>query len=67
MSRTPPPFPWPRVISFALGVLRMSPDAFWKMTPRELAFAIEAATGRRAAPLLRTDLAALMQRFPDGR
>ncbi|HXF90184.1 MAG TPA: rcc01693 family protein [Xanthobacteraceae bacterium] len=60
------PFPWPRAIGFGLGVLRLSPDAFWKMTPRELAYAIEAATGR-GAPLGRNELTALMQRYPDGR
>jgi uncharacterized phage protein (TIGR02216 family) len=54
------------VIGFGLGVLRLSPGAFWSMTPRELAFAIEAATGR-GAPLAREEFAALMQRYPDGR
>jgi uncharacterized phage protein (TIGR02216 family) len=37
------------------------------MTPRELALAIEAVTGRAAAPLGRAAFAALMKRFPDGR
>jgi uncharacterized phage protein (TIGR02216 family) len=49
-----------------LGVLRLSPDAFWRMTPRELALAIEAVTGR-SAPLRRATLDALMKRYPDGR
>lgn len=61
----PAPFPWPRAIGFGLGVLRLAPDAFWRMTPRELAFAIEAVSG--GAPLGRSELAALMRRFPDGR
>ena len=63
----PEPFPWPRMIGFALGVLRLSPAAFWSMTPRELAHAIDAVYGRSPAPLARPDLAALMMRFPDGR
>jgi uncharacterized phage protein (TIGR02216 family) len=49
-----------------LGVLRLPPDAFWRMTPRELALAIEAVTGR-SAPLGRATLDALMKRYPDGR
>lgn len=58
------PFPWREAIGFGLGVLKLSPDAFWRMTPRELAYAIEAASGR-AAPLSRKDLTALMTRYPD--
>jgi uncharacterized phage protein (TIGR02216 family) len=36
------------------------------MTPRELALAIEALTGR-SAPLARATLNELMTRYPDGR
>jgi uncharacterized phage protein (TIGR02216 family) len=61
------PFPWARTIGFGLGILRLSPEAFWQMTPRELAFAIEAVLGRARAPLQRAELAALMTRYPDGR
>ena len=43
------PFPWKQAIGFALGVLRLSPQQFWSMTPRELSYAIEAVT-RRGAP-----------------
>lgn len=60
------PFPWKQAIGFGLGVLRLSPEQFWRMTPRELAYAIEAATGR-TAPLDRIGLAALMKRYPDER
>lgn len=60
------PFPWRQAIGFGLGVLRLSPRDFWAMTPRELAFAIEAATGR-GAPLTRASLNQLMESFPDGR
>jgi uncharacterized phage protein (TIGR02216 family) len=49
-----------------LGVLRLSPEQFWRMTPRELAYAIEALTGR-GAPLSRTALTELMTRYPDDR
>ena len=60
------PFPWKQAIGFGLGVLRLAPEQFWRMTPRELAYAIEAATGR-TAPLDRGGLAALMKRYPDER
>ncbi len=60
------PFPWREAIGFGLGVLRLSPQQFWAMTPRELAYAIEAVTGRGGAPLSRSALNALMKRFPDG-
>ena len=59
------PFPWKQAIGFGLGILRLSPDDFWRMTPRELAFAIEAVTGRATAPLGRAAFQALMTRFPD--
>ena len=58
------PFPWRQAIGFGLGVLRLSPDEFWRMTPRELSYAIAAVTGR-AAPLDRGSLSELMKRFPD--
>jgi uncharacterized phage protein (TIGR02216 family) len=46
--------------------MRLAPDQFWRMTPRELAFAIEALTGR-SAPLARATLLELMTRYPDDR
>lgn len=47
-----------------LGLLRLSPDAFWQMTPRELACAL--GTGaERAGACDRAALNALMHRFPD--
>lgn len=60
------PFPWDEAIGFGLGVLRLSPAAFWAMTPRELALAIEAVTSA-TRPMQRSDLRDLMTRFPDGR
>ncbi|MGE3155952.1 MAG: rcc01693 family protein [Xanthobacteraceae bacterium] len=61
------PFAWDEAIGFGLGVLRLSPDAFWRMTPRELAFAVRAVTGRTPTPLARATLIDLMTRYPDGR
>ena len=54
-------------MGFGLGTLRLSPDAFWRMTPRELAAAIGAVLARQAAPLDRAAFAALRARFPDKR
>ena len=59
------PFPWEEAMQFGFGVLHLSPDAFWCMTPRELAHAIRAVHGRVPAPIERADLAQLMRRFPD--
>lgn len=28
------PFPWHEAMGFGLGVLRLAPDQFWRMTPR---------------------------------
>ncbi|MBE7733656.1 rcc01693 family protein [Devosia faecipullorum] len=60
------PFPWKDAMRFGLGVLRLSPEAFWKMTPRELASAWGAVMGERSGPLDRRGLENLMEHFPDG-
>jgi uncharacterized phage protein (TIGR02216 family) len=59
------PFPWDDAIGFGLGVLKLSPAEFWRMTPRELALAVQALNPQPRA-LDRADLTQLMQRFPDG-
>ncbi|MDE2579544.1 MAG: phage tail assembly chaperone [Hyphomicrobiales bacterium] len=51
---------------FGLGVLRLSPAAFWSMTPRELKAAYDGIFPASAA-LPRSALAQLMQTFPDER
>lgn len=58
------PFPWKQAIGIGLCVLRLSPQQFWSMTPRELAYAIEALTGR-SPPLDRGAFTQLMKRYPD--
>jgi uncharacterized phage protein (TIGR02216 family) len=57
------PFPWKVAIGFGLGVLKLPPEAFWRMTPRELA----AVRGRTVSSLPRAGLDELMRRFPDER
>lgn len=61
------PFPWNEAIGFGLGVLRLPPESFWRMTPRELALAIEAVRGRVPASLDREAMVSLMRRYPDAR
>lgn len=60
---------WAGLMRLGLGALRLPPDAFWSMTPREFSRALEgagiAATGAMGG-LRRGDLEALMKRFPDG-
>lgn len=49
-----------------LGVLGLGPDVFWGMTVQELAAAIRGRFGSEpVVPLSRSELAAMMQRFPD--
>ncbi len=59
------PFPWAEAMQFGFGVLHLSSEAFWRMTPRELAHAIIAVRGQTAMPMARETFEALMQRFPD--
>lgn len=61
------PFPWSEAIGFGLGILRLPPESFWAMTPRELALAIKSVTGRNGQPFARDILDDLMTRFPDDR
>jgi len=61
------PFPWDAAMRFGLGVLRLPPREFWRMTPRELAAAWGAVVGDHTGPLGRTELDGLMERYPDGR
>ncbi len=52
----------------AFGLLRLSPKTFWSMTPRELerAMSVLRSSDAGGAPG-RSELAALMQTFPDQR
>jgi uncharacterized phage protein (TIGR02216 family) len=61
----PQPFPWGETMRLAFGLLRLSPRAFWTMTPIEFEHAIGAFAIQRPGPLRRDELAALMRTFPD--
>ena len=54
-------------MGFGFGVLRLPPEQFWRMSPRELAAAWGAIMGERTGPLDRGGLETLMERFPDER
>lgn len=58
------PFPWSAAMRFGFGVLGLSSETFWRLTPRELASAFSARVVTGGAPG-RADLAALMAAFPD--
>jgi uncharacterized phage protein (TIGR02216 family) len=51
-------------MSVGFGAMRLSSAAFWSLTPRELAAALEILDAR-AAPPARAGLNELMNRFPD--
>jgi len=52
-------------MAIGLGVLRISPEAFWRMTPRELAAALDAFGAAPSSALDRVGFDALRARFPD--
>ncbi|WDR02754.1 phage tail assembly chaperone [Devosia algicola] len=60
-------FPWANVMQFGFGVLKLSPEALWTMTPRELAAAMRGGQRTSASPLVRSELTRLMELYPDGR
>ena len=66
-SKEPARFPWANAMQFGFGRLRLGSEQFWKLTPRELAAAHAAVTGRteQTRPMDRATLDALHQRFPD--
>ncbi len=59
-------FPWHEAMQFGFGVLRLGSREFWGLTPRELAAAFEAMSGRaRGGAPGREQLGRLMAAFPD--
>ena len=56
---------WETLMQAGHGQLRLSPDSFWSMTPRELSAALGTLSG--PVPMDRAALAALMVRHPDAR
>ncbi|MGB0853838.1 MAG: phage tail assembly chaperone [Pikeienuella sp.] len=58
---------WEMLMRFGLGVLGLSPDEFWKMSPREFTAAAEGRLGNlaRAKAMRRETFADLTREFPD--
>lgn len=64
-ERTRTFFPWASVIRFGLARLRLTPEAFWRLSLVELVALIDA--GDLPPMATRRGLAALMAQFPDER
>jgi uncharacterized phage protein (TIGR02216 family) len=56
---------WEDILALAYGVMRLPPDAFWAMTPREFDAAARPYLPSASTFTARRDLAALMRAFPD--
>lgn len=54
---------WPVLLRAGLTGLRLSPEAFWRLTPAELALML--GQGGGAAPMTRAGLDTLLARWPD--
>lgn len=54
-------------MAFGLGILRLTPDAFWTLSIPELLAIVNAARRdmARGEPMARNDLASLLARYPD--
>ncbi|MEM1376201.1 MAG: phage tail assembly chaperone [Pseudomonadota bacterium] len=52
-------FPWEEAMAFGFAHLRMAPEAFWQMTPRELAAAMGRANAGSVGAIS-SDLRALL-------
>lgn len=52
-------------MALGFGQWHLAPDAFWRLTPREIAGAIAGQTGAHIRPLSREHFATLLQRYPD--
>jgi len=59
--------PWPELMSFGFGVLRLGPNQFWSMSLHEMDAAISACTGFSMddAPINRLTLNGMMAAYPD--
>lgn len=58
-------FPWEAVIHAGFCLLRLSPETFWRLTPREF-FAMTGGTRAVAGTVDRRAMEMMMMRFPDG-
>jgi uncharacterized phage protein (TIGR02216 family) len=57
---------WPGLMRVGLGALRLSPEAFWSMTPREFEAACTVlGFGKGRGAMSRSGLDALRAKYPD--
>lgn len=56
-------FDWPALMRAGMGDLRLSPEAFWRLTPAELELMLGPQSG--VQPLARPQLDELIRAFPD--
>ena len=56
---------WPVLMRAGMHGLRLSPGAFWRLTPAELALML--GQGQGAMPMTRAGLAALEAAWPDAK
>ncbi len=56
---------WPGLMRAGMGALGLRPDAFWRLTPQELALMLGIGPGAAAAPMNRGRLEALARAWPD--
>lgn len=54
---------WPNLMRTGFQVLRLTPDAFWDLTPAE--FRLMLGEGSKTGPLLSEGLDRLMEAYPD--
>ncbi len=59
------PLDWQWLMQFGFGVLKLSAEEFWSLTPRELAAALAVYAEPPGQSLQRKDLDALMCAYPD--
>lgn len=65
MKDAPAAFPWAQVMTAGFGLMHLSSDAFWSMTPREIAFAMRPVLQNSSEIVDRAGLNDLIERFPD--
>ncbi|OWU85313.1 hypothetical protein ATO6_09870 [Oceanicola sp. 22II-s10i] len=56
-------FDWPVLMAAGMRGLRLTPEAFWRLTPAELRLML--GDGAGGAPLRRAGLDALLAAYPD--
>jgi uncharacterized phage protein (TIGR02216 family) len=58
-------FPWAELMHKGIGRLQLSPQEFWRSTPREIAAAFGSASQPANAEMLRQKLDEMGEQYPD--